>query len=96
MLFAIIMLVIGVLLGGYIYHWLLFASFNKDPVAVLRVLDGKNRKEINKDNRDFAELEIEQHGNSIMAWFKETGVFVSQGATIQEVIDIAHVGIQCA
>ena len=87
---AICMLIVGVILGGYAFFWLLTNSYKKDPEAVLQYLDNKLERALNDTDMDFVELEISQHGTQIMAWFKETGVFVAQGESIDEVIILAH------
>lgn len=91
-LVAVGMFVLGAFIGSFIFLRLMTAAYKKDPKEFISILNKNYNKDEQTDNIEFecVELEVEKHGTQIMMWFKDSGIFVSQGISIDDALGVAH------
>lgn len=82
--------IIGVFAGAYLWNNLINAAFQHDPQFFIETLYRDNNDSIDNVVEDnVMELDVEKEGSQIFMWLKCSGVFISQGNSVGEALDIA-------
>ena len=78
--------IVGVVAGCYFQHRNMKTLYSIDPDEAINMLSRGQRN----DSERFTELTVEKHEGQIFLSFAESGMFVSQGKSIDDALDIAH------
>lgn len=92
---AVVAFLAGLIFGGYLFFSMMMHAYTMDKQYVLDTLEkasDSNDKPLKQEPKFVSgsvEILIEQHGTKFIGWMADSGVFVSQGITIEEVLKLA-------
>ena len=87
---VVVSFVIGAALGGWIFYASMMRAYDNNPSAMLTALARHSRLAEIEDEETYYELEVEKVGSKIHVSFKDNGMFVAQGNTLDEAVDAAQ------
>ena len=87
---VVVSFAIGAALGGWIFYASMMRAYDNNPVDMLTALARRSQFAEIEDEETYYELEVETIGSKIHVSFKDNGLFVAQGNTLDEAIDAAQ------